>query len=372
MKERYRDPELRKAILNPNTNPYVQLVKKVRADELSNLFKKPKKDTGLSSPHYNFAYSPNVSHQADLLFLPDDRGYRYALVVTDIANRLSDAEPLKTKNSDEVAEAFYKIYQRGILELPKAIKMDDGSEFKGEVKKWFKRNGVHVSYAKPGRHRQLAMVERTNLFIGRALLKRMLAQELLTGQPSTKWVKILPWVINTINAFRYRKPPPVQYNPQCQGASCDLIPIGTKVRAVLDNPVDYLSGKRLHGSFRASDIRWNPEIRTIKNILLLPGTPPLYLLNDVNDPKKIDNRVAYTKNQLQIVRENEEAPDVRLIVGKPSTYVVKNIIGKKKIRGKTYYLVEWKGYPREEATWEPRERLIEDIPELVHRFETLR
>jgi hypothetical protein len=64
--------------------------------------------------------------------------------------------------------------------------------------------------------------------------------------------------------------------------------------------------------------------------------------------------------------------DIRLIVGKPSTYIVKNIIGKKKLRGKTYYLVEWKGYPREEATLEPRERLIEDVPELVHRFETLR
>jgi len=105
---------------------------------------------------------------------------------------------------------------------------------------------------------------------------------------------------------------------------------------------------------------------------MLPRIPSLYLLNDVNDPRKIDNRVAYTKNQLQIVREDEEALDIRLIVGKPSTYVVKNIIGKKKLRGKTYYLVEWKGYPREEATWEPRERLIEDVPELVHRFETLR
>jgi len=82
----------------------VQLVKKVRADELSNIFKKPKKDTGLNSLDCNFAYSPNVSHQADLLFLPDDKGYRYALVVTDIANRLSDVKPLKTKNSDEVAE----------------------------------------------------------------------------------------------------------------------------------------------------------------------------------------------------------------------------------------------------------------------------
>ena len=197
MNARYRNPEMRRAILNPNTNPFLQLVKNVRDDELSNLFKKPKKDTGLSRAHYNFAYSPNVSHQADLLFLPDDNGYRYALVVTDIATRLSDDEPLKTKDSEEVAEAFYKIYQRGILKLPMFIKMDDGSEFKGEVKRWLNRNRVHVSYAKPGRHRQLAMVERTNLFLGRALLKRMLTQELLTGQPSTKWVKILPWVINT-------------------------------------------------------------------------------------------------------------------------------------------------------------------------------
>jgi hypothetical protein len=357
-------------LINPYINPYLQLIKRVRKDELSNLYAKPRRDKGLNMPHYNYVYSPNIAHQADLLFLPNDRGYRYALVVTDIATLLSDAEPLKSKDSEEVAEAFYRIYRRGILKLPRAIRMDDGTEFKGAVYRWFTRNGVHVSYAKPGRHRQLAIVERTNLYLGKALLKRMYAQEMLTGQPSRQWVTVLPKIIATINAVRYRKPPPVTYEPVCDGSACKLIPLGTRVRAILDNPIDYLSEKRLHGRFRASDIRWDPTIRIVKDILLFPGTPPLYLLSDVNDPNKIDNRVAYTKNQLQIVKANELDPDYRLIVGKPSTYIVKDIIGKKIIRGKTYYLVLWKGYPPEEATWESRENLIRDVPELVRKFES--
>ena len=54
---------------------------------------------------------PNKVHQADLLFLPHDklpRGrkvFKYALTVVDVASRYKEAEPLTSKNSDEVALA---------------------------------------------------------------------------------------------------------------------------------------------------------------------------------------------------------------------------------------------------------------------------
>ena len=56
---------------------------------------------------------PNEVSQADLLFLPFNRfrgkTYKYALVVVDIASRFKEAEPLTSKNSEEVAKAFKKI-----------------------------------------------------------------------------------------------------------------------------------------------------------------------------------------------------------------------------------------------------------------------
>ena len=65
--------------------------------------------------------TPNKVHQADLLFLPHDklpRGrkvFKYALTVVDVASRYKEAEPLTSKNSDEVAKAFQTIYKRSPL-----------------------------------------------------------------------------------------------------------------------------------------------------------------------------------------------------------------------------------------------------------------
>ena len=37
----------------------------------------------------------NHSHQMDILYLPEDKGYKYCLVVIDIATDNFDAQPLK-------------------------------------------------------------------------------------------------------------------------------------------------------------------------------------------------------------------------------------------------------------------------------------
>ena len=153
--------------------------KRLNKQELYLLYKRPQRDKGANAPSYNNTYSKDVDHQADLLFLPNDNGYRYALVVTDLATRLSDAEPLKSKDTHKVAKGFERIYNRKILD----------------------------------------------------------------------------------------KPPP------------------------------------------------------------------------------------------------------SVIRGQPTTYVVQKIIGKKKVKGKIYYRVKWKGYPDSEATWEPRKNLIEDVPILVNEYE---
>ena len=85
--------------------------------------------------------TPNAVHQADLLFLPHDklpRGrkvYKYALTVTDVASRYKEAEPITSKNSDEAAQAFQKIYKRSPLTWPKMLQVDPGREFMGAVTK---------------------------------------------------------------------------------------------------------------------------------------------------------------------------------------------------------------------------------------------
>jgi transposase InsO family protein len=118
--------------------------------------------------------------------MPNDDGYKYALVIVDIYDRKTDAEPIKDKTTKSVLDAFKKIYERHILKIPKWLHVDAGSEFKSDVKKWLENEGVTIRIAQPGRHRQQAIVERRNKLIATILFKRMVAEELLTDKVSLK------------------------------------------------------------------------------------------------------------------------------------------------------------------------------------------
>jgi hypothetical protein len=63
----------------------------------------------------------------------------------------------------------------------------------------------------------------------------------------------------------------------------------------------------LNGTFRSSDIRWDPKIRLIKEMLLQPNQPVLYLLDGEYGRLKIEP-TRYTRNQLQVVTDKEIQP----------------------------------------------------------------
>jgi len=74
--------------------------------------KRPKKDSKLNTPMIDATIEPDATAQADLLFLPHDKGYKYALVVVDLGSRLVDAEPLKTKDAATVRDACKAVFAR--------------------------------------------------------------------------------------------------------------------------------------------------------------------------------------------------------------------------------------------------------------------
>ena len=57
------------------------------------------------------------------------KNYKYALTVVDIASRYKEAEPLASKDSNEVAKAFQSIYRRSPLTWPQMLQVDPGREF---------------------------------------------------------------------------------------------------------------------------------------------------------------------------------------------------------------------------------------------------
>ena len=322
---------------------------------LSNLLKPPKNDKGPDMPH---THNPmkNGSHQADLLFLPDDNGYKYALVVVDLATRITDAEPLKTKTAKAVLDAIKKIYKRKYLKQPDYLEVDAGKEFRDVFEKYFKNKTI-IRVKEAGRHRQQSVVETRNGLIGKTLNKRMTAEEVNTGVQSNDWVKFLPNVIESINKFYSEKAEHIDGNAPMKGNknTLQILPEGIMVRTQLDNPVNHLNNKKLFGKFRLGDVRWTKDPKPITQIYFRPDAPPMYKVG-TND------NVAYTKNQLQVVKENETRPNVNL----QTKFNVDRLIRRFKKGNKVMFRVRWSDGSE---TDEPRSQLNKDIPQMIKDFE---
>lgn len=357
----------------------------------SKLSKVPPKDPDRPS---EFIPKADVVHQADLLFLPNDDGYRYLLVVVDVATRLTDAVPIKEKTQKATIKGFEKIYSRPsktrILDKPIAMQTDAGVEFVGNTARaFFKAEGIALRVGKPGRSRQQAMVESHNGQITQLITLRQNEEELITGEPSREWIADIPLILELLNEDLGRTPPSetdVGDEPVCSKSeawkkkakgkrakempTCDLLPKGTKVRAILDKPVSLADGKKLIGTFRVGDSRWETTVRTVVQQILKPGNPPLYLVSDRKN-------VAYTRAQLQVVDEAESQPSatskaqVRFIA---ESILKDKMVGRGKKRGKQY-LVQWKDPTGEfkkagtDTSWEPADKVIADVPTIVEAYE---
>jgi hypothetical protein len=257
---------------------------------------------------------PNQVHQADLLFLPHDRLpkgrkiYKYALTVVDIASRYKEAEPLTSKNSDEVAKAFSNIYKR--ILWPKLLQVDPGREFMGAVNKLMESKNVQIRRGEPGLHRAQGIVERFSRTLAERLFGHQYAQEILLeargkNVRSVEWVARLPAVIKALNNESTRltgkkpaeaiklKEVVVSSSQPSRGQEHLLTP-DVKVR-YLYQPGELEGGERR----RATDPIWSLNTYQIKQVL---GKEPIvYYLHDA--PKR-----GFVRQELLVVPSNTQLP----------------------------------------------------------------
>ena len=334
--------------------------KNVKNELLYQLFKKPKERI---VPQIEPTFQDDT-HQYDLLYLPHDKykgkTYKYALVGVDVGSRLCDAEPLTTKTSKEVLEAVIKMYKRNKINMPyNKINVDSGTEFKNEFAKYFINKNVNVVVGMPNRHRQVALVEARNGEIGNYLLKRMVAQELKTGEPSHEWVEWLPKLITKLNkTHEIKNPKPIDnFDIACSDKSCQLLEVGQLVRTPLDRPIDVVTGKPIDSKFRSADVKYNLQPSTIDLIKFSSINQPMYHVKGYH--------AFYTKDQLQVVGESNMPPsDLQ------SKFIVEKIISKKKIKGVVNYLIKWKDYDNSFNSYEPRQKLInEGLKHMINKYE---
>ena len=341
---------------------------KLKEEILYQLYKMPTNDPKEIAPQILDPqdHSPNQIQQADLLYMPDDNGFKYGLTVVDTGSRKTDCEPMSDRTAKDALTAIKAIYKRGILKMPEtSIQVDDGSEFKGVFKQYFESNNVYVRVAQSGRSRQQGLVENRNGLIAKTLLRRMTAEELLTKEKSVEWVHYLPKLIDFMNKDYYMKkvflsPEEIMADTKTstKGKNNDIMEAGTEVRVQLDKPIVSLTGKRAYGGFREGDVKWSMKPSEITRVQLIPNEPILY---------KIDGyKPLYTRNQLQIVDSAKSNLPPSTVQYKK---IVKEILEKKKVGKVNKYLIWWDGETKDQATYEPVDVMKKDIPTIVEAFE---
>ena len=310
------------------------------------LLEVPKKEKKLETPTTD-VFERNNTHQIDLLYLPDDKGYKYALVCVDLAYpRYIGVEKLKNKKPEAVKTALLEIYKKykKYLKLPDILECDMGSEFKGDFMEYFNKKGLYIRYKKTGRHRQQACVEAVNGVLVHYLFYNMLSNEihLESKEIVGDWIDNIDELVELLNYLKSDMPKEQIKNDKRSKLSDGgkwivttknnniLLPVDTKVRVILDEPRN-IQGDKQHGKFRKGDIRWDPKVREIEEWSLRPNQPPLYLIDGINN-------VAYTKDQLQVVNDNEKPPREEAI----THHIVEKLLDKRKYKGKIQYLVKFK------------------------------
>lgn len=332
-------------------------------DLINNLFIVPKKDKGSAMPKFGF-YKPGIFSQSDLIFLPHDGNYSYALVVAEVGYpRVVDAEPIVAKDAKTIITAFKKIYQRKIVKPTSNMTVDSGSEFKGDVGKYLESIGINVKTAMVGRHRQVGIVERKNQIIGSIIHRIHKMVEKLTGRPTTQWVNLLPKIIEQINIQAKKTKKPKQTD-DFTFPNEDTLMQGEKIRVILEEPRDQLTKQRLNGKFRSSDFRWDSIIRTVTEVIIKPNSPILYLVSGIP-------HVAYTRNQLQRVSNNEKGPKkeiLELFDDNSNTGEIEKIVSSfVDLDNRIWYNVKFKKVRK--ISQIHREQLMVDAPKLVKLFE---
>ena len=91
------------------------------------------------------------------------------LTVVDVASGYREAEPLTSKNSDEVAQAFQKIYKGSPMKWQGMWRLTLGANSWALLQKKWKTTKTYIRRGRAEIHRDQAIVEHFN----RSLAKRL-------------------------------------------------------------------------------------------------------------------------------------------------------------------------------------------------------
>ncbi len=294
-----------------------------KEDIIKQLYKRQPKEI---PPNHKEVYKSNFEHQIDILYVPQDKTYKYILTIIDVNNSLCDARPLTNQTTKQIIDKLEDIYSKSkYLKYPFKIQADN--QFQNHLfKEWCDSHNILLSIGEPYRSRSQAHVERLNETLGEKIFKNQLRKEIEQNKTSREWVKYLPTIIKELNERRLKyvdddlnninklkeKEPNIKDNDY-------YIPIGSICRVALDHPIDYVNEKVLPGDFRKVDIKYSKDLYKVIDCYIVPNNPILYRIIKVLNPeviyKDLKRPLQYAKqpekylsniNRLQLIRYPED------------------------------------------------------------------
>jgi len=262
-----------------------------KEDIIKQLYKRQPKEI---PPNHKEIYKANFEHQIDILYVPQDKTYKYILTIIDVNNSLCDARGLTNQTTKQIIDKLEDIYNKSkYLKYP--FKIQGDNQFDNQMfKNWCESHNILLSIGEPYRSRQQAYVERLNETIGERIFKNQLRKEIETNKTSKEWVKYLPVIINELNERRLKyvdenldninkqkeREPKIKDNDY-------YIPIGSIVRIKYDKPFDFVEQKPLPGPFRAVDPKWSKDLYKVIDNFIVPNNPILYKVIKITNPEII-------------------------------------------------------------------------------------
>ena len=141
------------------------------------------------------SFKPNSVWNMDIFYLQkyykSNHGYKYILCCIDIFTRFVYCEPMKTKEIDEVINAFYIIIRKT---KPYVIVSDSDSTFlSNEFQKMLNKNEIALNPVPLHDHHSLGIIDRFARTIKTILHKRFIKYN------DKNWVDYLPKIIQNYN-----------------------------------------------------------------------------------------------------------------------------------------------------------------------------
>ena len=303
--------------------------------------------------HKTQTYGINKQWQVDLidmrLWKRKNDGYSYILTAIDIFSRYAYAQPVKTKGSEHMIDAFKAMLQNG---KPRFLQSDKGTEFLSSEFQTFLRKINILYFNGENDDVKCSLVERLN----RTLQDKI--WRIFTLQGTHRWVDILQRVVKSYNNTVHSKlkVTPAQVSTHNSDSlhyeMYDKIP----KKDILKN------WKQSRANYKT--IKINDKVRILESkITFNRGYEPNWS-EEIYVVYKINSKGYYIKDlQGEVIKGRFYREELQKVTTHGSKqYAVEKILDYRGTGKKKQALVKWKGYSDKFNLWEPYNAIKDVVP----------